>query len=81
MINVEKRWMKNLDERLIDLTSITFVLTLKEWDMKIKCLRCWKEIEKKGRREICIKCANKRDHENSKKYREEYRQMKKEAWL
>lgn len=50
---------------------------------------CWKEIEKKGRREICIKCANKRDHENSKKYREEYRQIRwnkisskeKEAWL
>lgn len=56
---------------------------------KIKCKMCWKEIEKKGRREVCIKCANKRDHENSKKYREEYRQIRwnkisskeKEAWL
>ena len=48
---------------------------------KIKCKMCGKEIEKKWIREVCIKCANKRDHENSKKYREEYRQMKKEAWL
>lgn len=47
----------------------------------IKCKVCGKEIEKKWIREVCIKCANKRDHENSKKYREEYRQMKKEAWL
>lgn len=68
--------------RYQDRLNIISVLTLKEWDMtKIKCKMCWKEIEKKWVREVCIKCANKRDHENSKKYREEYRQMKKEAWL
>ena len=44
----------------------------------IKCKDCWKEIERKGKRERCVKCANIRNREVAKKYREE-RQMKKEA--
>lgn len=49
--------------------------------MLIKCEMCGKEIEKKWRRTVCIKCANIRNKEVAKKYREEYREMKKEAWL
>ena len=49
--------------------------------MLIKCERCGKEIEKKQNRTLCIKCVNLRNKEVAKKYREEYREMKKEAWL
>lgn len=50
--------------------NIISVLTLKEWDMKIKCKNCGKEIEKKGTREICIKCSNIRDKELAAKRRQ-----------
>jgi len=54
--------------------NIISVLTLKEWDMtKIKCKNCWKEIEKKWNRELCIKCTNKRQKENARRYRESKR--------
>lgn len=52
--------------------------------MKIKCQNCWKEIEKKGQRVLCIKCSNKKDHEMAAKRREQnyfkdYRQKRKES--
>lgn len=47
--------------------------------MLIKCENCGKLIEKKLNRTLCIKCVNIRNKEISKKYREEYREMKKEA--
>ena len=47
----------------------------------INCKECWKVIEKKCNRVLCIKCANIRNKEVAKKYREEYRKMKKEAEL
>lgn len=37
--------------------------------MKIQCQSCWKEIEKKGNRVLCIKCSNKRDKEIAKQRR------------
>lgn len=40
----------------------------------INCQRCWKEIQKKSTRVLCIACSNKRDKEVSKKYREEHRE-------
>lgn len=36
----------------------------------IKCEDCGKEIEKKWRRVVCVKCANKRNKEVAKAYRE-----------
>ena len=47
----------------------------------IKCERCGKIIEKKQNRTLCIKCVNIRNKEVQAKYREELREMKKEAWL
>ena len=44
-------------------------------DMKIQCKECWKEIEKRGNRELCIKCTNKKNKEIQAKYREEYRAL------
>ena len=38
----------------------------------IKCNRCWKEIEQKGTRVLCIRCSNQRDKEIAKKYREDH---------
>lgn len=38
--------------------------------MKIKCLRCGKEIEKKWTRVLCIRCSNQRDKEVARAYRE-----------
>lgn len=40
----------------------------------IQCERCWRSIEKKNNRVLCIPCANLRNKEVSKKYREEHRE-------
>ena len=49
--------------------------------MKIKCRVCGKEIEKKGKRLLCVHCTNVRNREIAKKYRDELAEMKKESWL
>lgn len=36
----------------------------------IQCKNCGKTIEKKWKREVCIPCANKRDREVARAYRE-----------
>ena len=36
----------------------------------IKCERCWKLIEQKVHRVLCIRCSNQRDREIARKYRE-----------
>lgn len=40
----------------------------------IECANCGKTIEKKGKRVVCVKCANLRDREKQKKFREEHRE-------
>ena len=42
----------------------------------IRCENCWKQIEQKGNRVLCIKCSNKRD----KKMAENRRKLKRD-WL
>lgn len=39
----------------------------------IQCKMCWKSIEKKGRRELCVHCTNIRNREVAKEYREKYK--------
>ena len=41
--------------------------------MLIKCKRCGKEIEKKWKREYCVKCSNIIYKEKQKAFREEHR--------
>ena len=41
----------------------------------IKCERCWKEMIKKGKRKMCIRCTNLRNKEVQEKYREEHREQ------
>lgn len=41
---------------------------------KISCQKCWKTIEKKGSRVLCIACSNKRDKEIAKIYREAHKE-------
>ena len=38
----------------------------------INCQKCWKQIEQKGNRVLCIRCSNKRDREIARKYREDH---------
>ena len=38
----------------------------------IKCERCWKLIEQKVHRVLCIRCSNQRDREIARKYREDH---------
>lgn len=40
----------------------------------IQCENCGKTIEKKGKRRVCVKCANLRDREHAKQFREEHRE-------
>lgn len=40
----------------------------------IQCENCGKTIEKKWKRVVCIRCANLRDREHSKRFREAHRE-------
>jgi hypothetical protein len=42
--------------------------------MLIKCESCWKEIQQRWRRTLCIACSNKRDKEIAKIYREAHKE-------
>lgn len=44
-------------------------------NMKIQCKECWKWIEKRVNRELCIRCTNKKYRELQAKYREEYKNL------
>lgn len=37
---------------------------------EIQCKRCWKRIQQKGTRVLCIRCSNQRDKEVARAYRE-----------
>ena len=51
---------------------VLIILPMKK--VMIECKRCWKLIEKKGTREYCIACSNKRDKEIAKIYREAHKE-------
>ena len=42
----------------------------------IQCRQCWKTIQKKGKRLLCVHCTNVRNREIAKKYRDEYKWKK-----
>ena len=51
---------------------VLIILPMKK--VMIECKRCQKIIEKKGNREYCIACSNKRDKEIAKIYREAHKE-------